>query len=85
MRFLWCLQLLLRLNIITVEDAHNILVEKKIIKTKKGKLPKEFDPASLTNSFVDQFVTWDEVHRKVIPGSNYVYLRNWYKDHIMKF
>ena len=28
---------------------------------------------------------WDEVHRKLILGSNYVYLRNWYKDHIMKF
>ena len=84
-RFLWCLQLSLRLNIITVEDAHNILVEKKIIKTKKGKLPKEFDPANLNNLFVDQFVTWDEVHRKVITRSNYVYLRNRYKDHIMRF
>ena len=37
-----------------------------------GKLPKEFDPANLTNLFVDQFVTWDEVHRKVITGSDYV-------------
>ena len=84
-RFLWRLQLSLRLNLITVEDAQNILVEKKIIKTKKGKLPKEFVPANLTNLFVDQFVTWDKVHSKVISGSNYVYLRNWYKDHIMKF
>ena len=55
MRFLWCLQLSLRINIITVEDAQNIIVEKKIIKTKEGKLPKEFDPANLTNIFVDQF------------------------------
>ena len=59
--------------------------ENKIIKTKEGKLPKEFDPANLTNLFVDQFVTWDEVYRKVIPGSNYIYLCNRYKDHIMKF
>ena len=75
----------LRINIITLGDAQNILVEKKIFETKEGKLPKEFGPANLTNLFVDQFVTWDEVHRKVIPGSNYVYLRNRYKDHIMKF
>ena len=68
-----------------MEEAQNIIVEKKIIKTKEGKLPKEFDPANLTNLFVDQFVTWDEVHRKVIPGSDYVYVRNQYKDHIMKF
>ena len=79
------MQLSLRLNQITVEYAQNILVEKKIIKTKEDKLPKDFDPANLTNLFVDQFVTWDEVHRKVIPGSDYVYLLNWYKDHIMKF
>ena len=46
--FLWCLQLSLRLNIITVEDAQNILVEKNIIKTKEGKLPKEFDPTGAT-------------------------------------
>ena len=85
MRFLWCLQLLLRLNIITVEDAHTIIVENKIIKTKEGKLTKEFDPDNLTNLFVDKFFTWDEFHRKVIPGSNYFYLRNRYKDHIMKF
>ena len=85
MRFLWCLQLSLRLNIITVEYAQNILVEMKIIKTKEDKLPKDFDTANLTNLFVDQFVTWDEVYRKVIPGSNYIYLCNRYKDHIMKF
>ena len=85
MRFLWCLKLSLRLNLITVEDTQNILVEKKIIKTIEGKLPKEFDPANLTNLFVHQFVTWDEVYRKVIPRSDYVYLCNPCKDHIMKF
>ena len=53
MIFLWCLQLSLRLNIITAQEAKNMLVEKEIIKTKKGKLPKEFDPANLTNLFVD--------------------------------
>ena len=78
MRLLWCLQLSLRLNLITVQDTQNILVKKKIIKTKEGKLLKEFDPANLTNLFVDQFVTWDEVNRKVIPVSEYVYLRNRY-------
>ena len=85
MIFLWCLQSLLRLNIITVEEAQNIIVEKKIIKTKESKLPKEFDPANLTNLFVDQFITWDEVRRKVIPRYDYVYVRNRYKDHITKF
>ena len=68
-----------------MEDAHNILVEKKIIKTKEGKLPNEFDSANLTNLFVDKFVTWDEVHRKVIPGSDEGCVRNRYKDHIMNF
>ena len=38
-RFLWCLQLSLRLNLITLGDAQNILAEKKIIETKEGKLP----------------------------------------------
>ena len=56
-----------------------------MIKTKEGKLPKEFDPDNLTNLFVDQFFIWDKVHRKVITGSDYVYLRNRHKDHIMKF
>ena len=37
---LWCLQPLLQLNIITVRDARNVLVEKKIIENKEGKLPK---------------------------------------------
>ena len=78
MRFLWCLQLSVRLNIITVQDAQKIIVIKKIIKTKESKLPKEFDPTNLTNLFVDQFVTWDEVNMKVIPISDYVYLRNRY-------
>ena len=70
---------------ITVEDTQNILVEKKKIKMKEGKLPKDFDPTNLTNLFVDQFVTWDEFHRKLIIGSDYVYPHNRYKDHIMKF
>ena len=48
-----------QLNTMTVRDAQNILVEKKIIETKEGKLPKEFDPNNLTNLFVDQFFTWD--------------------------
>ena len=56
-RLLWCLQLSLHLNLITVGDARNILVEKKIVEMKEGKLPKEFDPANLTNLFVDQFGT----------------------------
>ena len=68
-----------------VRYTQNILVENKIFETKEGKLPKKLDSANLNNLFVDQFFTWDEVHRKVIPRSNYVYLRNRYKDHIMKF
>ena len=55
-----------------------------MIKTKEGKLPKEFDPDNLTNLFVDQFVTWDKVHRKVIPGSDDGYVRTPYKNNIMK-
>ena len=72
------------INLITLGDARNIIVEKKIIETREGKLPKEFDPANLTNLFVDQFVTWDKCHRKVIPGFDYGYIRTKYKDHIMK-
>ena len=67
-----------------MEDAQKLLVEKKVIKKKEGKLPKEFDPANLTNLFVDQFATWDEVHRKVIPGYDEGCVRNRYKYHIMK-
>ena len=39
----------------------------------------------MTNLFVDKFVTWDEVHRKVIPGSDDGYIRTPYKDNIMDF
>ena len=67
-----------------MEDTQNILVEKKIIKTKEGKLPKEFDPTNMTNLFVDQFFTWDEVHRIVLTGSDEGCVRNQYKYHIMK-
>ena len=66
-----------------MEDTKNILVEKKIIKTKEGKLPKAFDHANLTTLFLNQFVTWDEFHRRVIPRSDYVFMLNTYKDHIM--
>ena len=62
----------------------NILVEKKIIETKEGKLPKYFDLANLNNLFVDQFFTWDAVNRKVINGSDDNYAKTPYKDHIMK-
>ena len=66
-------------------DARNILFENKIIETKEDKLPKEFDPANLTNLFVDRFVTWYEVNRKVIPRYGNGYVRTTYKDHIMNF
>ena len=39
----------------------------------------------MTNLFVGQFFTWDEVHRKVIPRSDHCYLRTPYKYHIIKF
>ena len=84
-RFLWCLQFPLRINLITVGDARNLLVEKKIIETKEVKLPKEFDPANLTHLFVDKFVTLVEFHWKVIPGSDDGYIHTPYKDNIMKF
>ena len=83
--FLWCLQLSVRLNTITVQDTQNMLVEKEIIKTKESKLPKEFDPANLNNLFVDQFVTWDELHSKVMPVSDDGFVHTPYKDHITKF
>ena len=38
----------------------------------------------MTNLFVDQFVKLDEVHRKIIPGSDDGYKQTLYKDHIMK-
>ena len=66
-------------------DARNILVEKKIIETKEGELPKEFDPTNFNNSFVDQFFTWNEVYRDIIPGPDDGCVRTPYKDHIMNF
>ena len=68
----------------TLIDTQNIIVERKIIETKEGKLPTNFDPASLTNLFLDQFVTWNEVNRKVMTGSDDGYVRTLSKDHIMK-
>ena len=68
-----------------VGDAQNILVETKIIEMKEGKLPKEFDPTNLNDLFFDKFVTWDEVNRKVMPGSDDGYVRTPYRDRIMKF
>ena len=56
--------------------ARNIPFENNIIKTKEVKLPKEFDTANLNNLFVDPFVTWDVVHRKVITGSDDGYIGN---------
>ena len=66
-------------------DAKNILVEKKIIKTKEGKLPIYFIRVNLTNLFVHQFVTWDKIYMKVIPRPYDGYECTTYKDHIMKF
>ena len=66
MIYLLCLQLSLWLNITIVGDAQNNIVEQKIIKIKEGKLPKELYPTNLNNLFVDQFFTWDEVHRNVM-------------------
>ena len=66
-------------------EARKILVEKKIIKTKEGKLPIEFYPDNLTNLFVDQFFTRDKVHMKVMPVSDDGYVRTPYKYHIMNF
>ena len=64
-------------------DAQNILDENNIIKTKEGRLLKDFDTANLTNLFVDQFFTWNEVHKKFIPGSDDGYVHTPYKYHIM--
>ena len=83
-RLSWCLKFSFWINLNTLVDAQNILVEKKINETKEGRLPKEFAPAKLTNLFVDQFVTWDEVHRKVVPVSYDGYVQTLYKYHIMK-
>ena len=66
-------------------ESQNNLVEKRIIKTKEGELPKELYPANLNSVFIDKFVTWDEVHSKVIPEYDDGYLRTPYKYHIMKF
>ena len=66
-------------------DARNILFEKKTIETKEIKSPKEFNPANFANLFFGKFVTWDEFHRKVIPGFDDGYIHTPYKDHIMNF
>ena len=68
-----------------VRYTQNILVENKIFETKEGKLPKKLDSANLNNLFVDQFVTWDKVHRKFIPEYDYWYVHTTYKNHILKF
>ena len=39
----------------------------------------------MTKLFVDPFVTWYEVHWKVIPGSDDGYVCTLYKYHIMNF
>ena len=52
---------------------------------KEGKLQIEVDHYDLTDLFVDQFVIWDEVHRKVIATSDDGYIHTTYKDNIMKF
>ena len=77
---------------IFVADEYNdikrrtkILVEKKIIEMKEGKLPKELDTDNLTCLFVDHFFTWDKVNRKVMPVSDDGYVHTTYKDRIMKF
>ena len=69
----------------TNRDEQNILDENKIIGGKQGKLSKEFNPNNLTDLSVDQFVTWDEVQRKFINGSDDGYVQTVYKSHIMKF
>ena len=50
----------------------------------KKKLPKDFDPANLTNLFVDRFLTSDKFHRNFISGSNDGYVRIPEKNNIMK-
>ena len=84
-RFGWCVQLALRLNIMSLEDAKKYLVKENVIKGTDSELPSEYDPAKLTSLSVDQFVTWDEVHKKVMPGSDDGYVKSPYKDHILKF
>ena len=51
-----------------------------------GIVPQEFDKDKLTCFSSDQFVTWDEVHRKVQPGTDdegSLPITN--NDNIMKF
>ena len=73
------------INLTTAGDARKILIEKKRIKSKEVKLPKQFDTTNLNNLFVDQFVAWDEVHSKSIHVSDDGYTCTTYKDQIMKF
>ena len=74
-RFGWCVQLALRLNIMSLEDAKKYLVKENVIKGTDSELPSEYNPAKLTSLSVDQFVTWDEVHKKVMPGSDDGYIQ----------
>ena len=55
------------MNLTTVRDVQNIAVEKKILKTKEGKLPKDFDSANLNNLFVGQVAHGMKLTRKSYP------------------
>ena len=84
-RFAWCLQLAVRLKIVGPKEIRDILTQRGLITTEDVELPQEYDPDKLSSISEDQFVTWDEVHKKVQPGSDKGTLKSTVKDTVYKF
>ena len=53
-------------------------------RTKHSSQKEDNRNENLTTLFVDQFVKWNEVYRKVIPGYDDVYVQILYKYRIIK-
>ena len=64
-RFRWCLQLGMRFGLLDSSHIRNIINLPDCTP-----IPLEYNPLHLQPIKVDQFVTWDEVHRKCQPGSD---------------
>lgn len=67
--FGWCLQLGYRLGLYGTQEVRKILVDYCNF-DELTSLPKYYNLLYLSLLLIDQFTTWDEVHRKILPGSD---------------
>lgn len=81
-RFNWCLQLGIRLGLFDEAKVKEILKE---MGRDSQDIPDYFNPKKLTKFSTDQFVTWDETHKKVQPGTDYDGIVSDEKDFIWRF